>query len=87
MGSRAHGLALGRPVALDAVQVAAGASVSKESRALVLMLALAELLARSGERIGWPGVTDPFSARNAAERLAAASDAHAADPPACPDRR
>ncbi|NGO62602.1 DUF58 domain-containing protein [Rhizobium daejeonense] len=48
------------------------ASVSKESRALVLMLALAEILARSGERIGCPGVMEPVSARNAAERLAAA---------------
>ncbi|MEO4001380.1 DUF58 domain-containing protein [Mesorhizobium sp. CAU 1732] len=47
-----------------------GASVSKESRALVLVLALAELLSRSGERIAWPGLTDPFSARNGAERLA-----------------
>jgi uncharacterized protein (DUF58 family) len=47
------------------------ATVSKESRALVLMLALAELLSRSGERIGWPGLTDPFTARNGAERLAA----------------
>ncbi|WP_173931957.1 DUF58 domain-containing protein [Chelativorans sp. Marseille-P2723] len=46
------------------------ADVSKESRALVLILALAELLSRSGERIGWPGVTSPFAARNAAERLA-----------------
>ncbi len=48
------------------------ASVSKESRALVLMLALAEVLARSGERIGCPGVMEPVSARNAAERLATA---------------
>ncbi len=48
------------------------ASVSKESRALVLMLALAEILARSGERIGCPGVMEPASARNAAERLATA---------------
>ncbi|GEO83964.1 MULTISPECIES: DUF58 domain-containing protein [Alphaproteobacteria] len=48
------------------------ASVSKESRALVLMLALAEILARSGERIGCPGVMEPISARNAAERLATA---------------
>ncbi len=48
------------------------ASVSKESRALVLMLALAEILARSGERIGCPGVMDPVTTRNAAERLAAA---------------
>ncbi|MCO6393363.1 DUF58 domain-containing protein [Aliihoeflea aestuarii] len=47
------------------------ASVSKESRALVLALALAELFSRSGERIAWPGLTDPFSARNGAERLAA----------------
>ena len=47
------------------------ATVSKESRALVLMLALAELLSRSGERIAWPGLTDPFTARNGAERLAA----------------
>ena len=48
----------------------AGAGVSKESRALVLALALAELLSRSGERIGWPGLTDAFTARNGAERLA-----------------
>jgi uncharacterized protein (DUF58 family) len=47
-------------------------NVSKESRALVLMLALAEILARSGERIGCPGVMEPISARNAAERLATA---------------
>ena len=47
-------------------------SVSKESRALVLLLALAEILARSGERIGCPGVMEPVSARNAAERLATA---------------
>ncbi|MBP0618005.1 DUF58 domain-containing protein [Jiella sp. KSK16Y-1] len=48
------------------------AQVSKESRALVLVLALAELLSRSGERIGYPGVVEPVSARNAAERVAAA---------------
>jgi uncharacterized protein (DUF58 family) len=47
------------------------ATVSKESRALVLILALAELLSRSGERIAWPGLTDPFTARNGAERIAA----------------
>ena len=47
-------------------------AVSKESRALVLMLALAEILARSGERIGCPGIMEPIAARNAAERLAAA---------------
>ncbi|MCV3738074.1 DUF58 domain-containing protein [Rhizobium sp. TRM96647] len=47
-------------------------AVSKESRALVVMLALAEILARSGERIGCPGVMEPIAARNAAERLATA---------------
>ena len=48
------------------------AQVSKESRALVLVLALADLLSGSGERIGYPGVIDPISARNGAERIAAA---------------
>jgi uncharacterized protein (DUF58 family) len=46
--------------------------VAKESRALVLVLALAELLSRSGERIGYPGVMNPVGARNGAERLASA---------------
>ena len=45
------------------------AEVSKEARAMVLMLALAELLSRSGERIAWPGIAAPFAARNAAEKL------------------
>jgi len=48
------------------------AEVSKESRALVLIFALAELLSRSGERIGVPGLMDPTAARNGAERLATA---------------
>ena len=62
----------------------AGAIVSKESRALVLILALAELLSRSGERIAWPGLTDPFTARNGAERLASHLT-HATGLPARPD--
>ena len=62
----------------------AGATVSKESRALVLILALAEILSRSGERIAWPGVTDPFAARNGAERLAARLS-HLQAPPARPE--
>jgi uncharacterized protein (DUF58 family) len=60
------------------------ATVSKESRALVLALAMAELLSRGGERIGWPGLTDPFTARNGAERIAAHL-AHAGHLPARPD--
>jgi uncharacterized protein (DUF58 family) len=61
-----------------------GASVSKESRALVLILALAELLSRGGERIAWPGLTDPFAARNGSERLAAQLG-HATGLPVRPD--
>lgn len=60
------------------------ASVSKESRALVLVLAMAELLSRSGERIAWPGLTDPLTARNGAERLASQL-AHALSLPPRPD--
>jgi uncharacterized protein (DUF58 family) len=62
----------------------ATAGVSKEARALVLALAMAELLSRGGERIGWPGLTDPFTARNGAERIAAHL-AHAGTLPARPD--
>lgn len=60
------------------------AAVSKESRSLVLALAMAELLSRSGERIAWPGLTDPFTARNGAERLTAHL-IHARELPARPD--
>ena len=45
------------------------AAVTKESRALVLTLALAELLARGGERIGVFG-RPPFTGRAAARRVA-----------------
>lgn len=62
------------------------APVSKENRALVLMLALAEILARSGERIGCPGLMEPVAARNAAERLATAL-AFAKDTTGLPDTR
>ena len=44
---------------------------TKQSRAMVLALALADTLSRSGERIGWPGVTRAIAARNAAERICA----------------
>ncbi|MCU0830272.1 MAG: DUF58 domain-containing protein [Rhizobiaceae bacterium] len=48
-----------------------GATISKESRALVIVLALAELLSRSGERIAYPGAFAPTASRLGAERLAA----------------
>jgi uncharacterized protein (DUF58 family) len=46
------------------------APVSKRDRAVVLVLALADLLATAGERTGLLGLSDPILARNAAERLA-----------------
>jgi uncharacterized protein (DUF58 family) len=46
------------------------APVSKQHRAIVLTLALGDLLAAAGERIGLLGASDPILARNAAERLA-----------------
>ena len=48
------------------------AIVAKQSRALVLAFAMAELLARSGERVGWLGLTKPILSRNAAEKLGTA---------------
>ncbi|GGB05115.1 hypothetical protein GCM10011491_36560 [Brucella endophytica] len=58
--------------------------VSKEWRSLIVTLALAELLSRGGERIAFPGVIDPFSARNGAERLATALS-HSANLAPLPD--
>lgn len=45
--------------------------VTKRDRALVLTLALAELLGGAGERVGLLGESDPILAHNAAERIAA----------------
>ncbi|CAN0605371.1 unnamed protein product, partial [Ectocarpus sp. 12 AP-2014] len=59
-------------------------NASKRDRAIVLMLALADMLAYTGERIGLPGVTRPFSDRKAAERIADALT-HMAKPCALPD--
>jgi len=43
---------------------------SKRDRALVLLLAVAELLVRSGERVGLLGLSKAISSRNATSRLA-----------------
>lgn len=45
---------------------------SKQDRALVLGLALADLMVRGGERVGIPGLTRPMAARDIVERLALA---------------
>jgi uncharacterized protein (DUF58 family) len=47
-------------------------TVAKQSRALVIALALTELLARAGERVGWLGLTRPILSRHAAEKLGTA---------------
>ena len=46
------------------------APVTKRDRALVLMLAAAELLVRGGERVALLGLTQPTASRNAATRIA-----------------
>lgn len=48
------------------------AIASKQSRALVLAFAMAELLSRSGERVGLVGVQPPISHRHAAQKIATA---------------
>ena len=45
-------------------------SVAKRDRAVVLLLAVTELLAAAGERVGLLGESEPILARNAAERIA-----------------
>jgi uncharacterized protein (DUF58 family) len=48
------------------------ATASKRDRTIVLLLGLADLFARGGERVGLLGATPPILSRNAAERLATA---------------
>jgi uncharacterized protein (DUF58 family) len=55
-------------------------SASKRNRAIVLTLAAAELLVRSGERVGLLGVTRAFASRRAAARLAEALAVNAFSP-------
>ena len=63
------------------------APITKRDRALVLTLAVAELLVRAGERIALLGLTPPMASRKATSRIAESlaaheSDAAAADEPA-----
>jgi uncharacterized protein (DUF58 family) len=52
-------------------------STTKRDRAVVLALAIAELLVRGGERVGLLGLTRPTASRKAAARLAEALAMHA----------
>jgi uncharacterized protein (DUF58 family) len=52
---------------------------SKRDRALVLMLACAELLVRAGERIALLGLTSPMASRKATSRIAETLAAHHKD--------
>ena len=56
------------------------ASTTKRDRALVLMLALSELLVRGGERVALLGLTRPSASRYVARRLAEALAGNAALP-------
>ncbi|MBU1211470.1 MAG: DUF58 domain-containing protein [Alphaproteobacteria bacterium] len=56
------------------------APVSKRDRAVVLMLALAELLVRGGERVGLLSLTNPTASRRATARLAESLIAHGHEP-------
>lgn len=47
-------------------------NITKRDRATVLVLALAELLVRGGERVGLMGLTRPIASRKAATRIAEA---------------
>jgi uncharacterized protein (DUF58 family) len=55
------------------------APVSKRDRALLLMLAAAELLVRAGERIAVLGLTPPMASRKATSRIAETLAAHQSD--------
>ena len=70
MGGLADGLAVGRPVAVHGFPLAALRRRRKLDRAVILMLALAEMLGRGGERVGMPGLAEPRIGRDAADRLA-----------------
>jgi uncharacterized protein (DUF58 family) len=54
--------------------------VSKRDRALVLMLATAELLVRAGERVALLGLTQPMASRRATSRMAETLAAQENDP-------
>jgi len=54
-------------------------AVSKRDRALVLTLAIAELLVRAGERIALIGLTPPMASRKATARIAEALATHEGD--------
>ncbi len=55
-------------------------STTKRDRAIVLMLAAAELLVRGGERVAVLGLTQPTASRKATSRIAEAFLAHADAP-------
>jgi uncharacterized protein (DUF58 family) len=56
------------------------AAATKRDRGLVLMMALAELLVRGGERVALLGLLPPMASRNASLRIAGALASHGEDP-------
>ena len=55
-------------------------NVTKRDRGLVLLLALAELLVRGGERVALLGLLPPMASRKSSSRIAEALAAHGSDP-------
>lgn len=75
----AHTLWLTADLSASMVYRSKLSQTTKRDRALVLLLALAEVAARAGERVGLLGLSRPIASRNAAERLAATLALEAAD--------
>jgi uncharacterized protein (DUF58 family) len=75
----AHTLWLTADLSASMVYRSKLSSTTKRDRALVLLLALAEVAARAGERVGLVGLSRPIASRNAAERLAATLAVNAAE--------
>ena len=62
------------------------AAMTKRDRAIVLMLAAAELLVRGGERVALLGLTQPTASRKATTRIAEADHRQRDGAGACRER-
>jgi uncharacterized protein (DUF58 family) len=74
----AHTIWLWPDLSPSMISAATFASTTKRDRAILLMLAAAELLVRGGERVAMLGLTQPTASRKATSRIAEAILAHEA---------
>ena len=70
MGSRAHRLDLGGPLAVDALQVGRWPRNPSSTARWCVAFALAEVLVQAGERVGMPGLMRPTGSRNVLDKMA-----------------